>query len=148
MRQRRVVLWIAIAVFLLLVLAPVVSAGLGLLVDWMWFDHLGFHEIFATILQTQFSLALACGVAFLLLTGVNLSIARNVARRSGYLRLSGKVDFPGAEKFPDVFRALLWTPPESSKPTRFSDSRSLSTCSDYLFSSLSIIWRWSSWWRP
>lgn len=108
MRQRPVVLWIAIAVFLLLVLAPVFSAGLGLLVDWMWFDHLGFHEIFATILQTQFGLALACGVAFLLLTGVNLTIARNVARRSGYLRLSGNVQFPGAEKFPDVFRALLW----------------------------------------
>ena len=88
------------------IVIPLFSVGVGLLVDWTWFSHIGFREIFDTILGTQFGLGIGCGAVFLLLTGLNLWAARGVAHRSGYLataRPSARIaEFPAIEKFPAV----------------------------------------------
>jgi len=107
-RQRRVALWIAAAIFVLLVLAPIVSAAVALVVDGIWFDHVGFRDIFLTILKTQFGLACCCGMAFLALTGLNLSVARRVAHRSGYLVISRTGEFRTREKSSSLSPVLLW----------------------------------------
>jgi uncharacterized protein len=107
-RQRRVALWIAAAVVLLVVIAPVVSAGVELVVDWIWFDHIGFRDLFLTILRTQFGLFCCGGIAFLALVGLNLAVARRVAHRSGYLVISRTGEFRTREKSPSFLAVLLW----------------------------------------
>jgi uncharacterized protein len=108
MRQHRLALLIAFVFVIFLIVVPLFSAGVGLLVDWTWFTHTGFREIFTTILETQTGLGFCCGIAFLLLTGLNLWATRGVAHRSGYLTIAGTLEFPSIEKFPEVFRRSLW----------------------------------------
>ena len=108
MRQNRLALLIAALFLIFVIVVPVSSAGIGWLVDWIWFGHVGFREIFITILETQVGLGVCGGIGFLLLTGLNLWAARGVARRSGYLPVPRTIEFPGIEKFPPVFRGLLW----------------------------------------
>jgi uncharacterized membrane protein (UPF0182 family) len=108
MRQNRLALLIAALFLVFVIVVPILSAGIGLLVDWTWFRHVGFREIFITILETQVGLGVCGGIGFLALTGLNLWAARGVARRSGYLPVTRTLEFPGIEKFPPVFRGLLW----------------------------------------
>ena len=108
MRQHRLALLIAALFLIFAIIVPFSSAGIRLLVDWMWFRHVGFREIFSTILEAQLRLGIFCGGGFLLLTGLNLWAARDVAHRSGYLPATRTIEFPGIEKFPPVFRGLLW----------------------------------------
>jgi uncharacterized protein len=108
MRQYRLALLIAALFVIFVIVAPLFSVGIGLLVDWMWFSHIGFREIYITILETQVGLGVCCGAGFLLLTGLNLWAAKGVARRSGYLVIGRMIEFPAMERFPDVFRGMLW----------------------------------------
>lgn len=96
------------ALFVLFVIVvPLFSSGVGLLVDWMWFSHGGFGQLFSTVLWTQIALGVAGGIVFLVLTGLNLWAARGVAHRSGYLTVAGTINIPSAEKLPGVFRRLI-----------------------------------------
>ena len=112
MRRNRLALLIAAFFVIFVIVIPLFSVGVGLLVDWTWFSHIGFREIFVTMVGTQFGLGIGCGAVFLLLAGLNLWAARGVAHRSGYLataRPSARIaEFPAIEKFPAVFRSLLW----------------------------------------
>ena len=51
MRRYRLVLFVAALVLILLVIIPLVSSGISLLVDWQWFNHTGFREIYVTLLE-------------------------------------------------------------------------------------------------
>jgi hypothetical protein len=112
MRRNRLALLIAAFFVIFVIVIPLFSVGVGLLVDWTWFSHIGFREIFVTTVGTQFGLGIGCGAVFLLLTGLNLWAARGVAHRSGYLATARPIariaEFPAIEKFPAVFRSLLW----------------------------------------
>jgi uncharacterized protein len=108
MRQYRLAQLFAALLVILLIFVPLLSGGISLLVDWLWFNHTGFREIYLTILKTQAELGGYCGIVFLLLTGLNLWIARGVARRSGYPTLARTIDFPGLERFPSVLVAVVW----------------------------------------
>ncbi|MGH7744739.1 MAG: UPF0182 family protein, partial [Candidatus Dormibacteria bacterium] len=108
MRRDRLALLIAALCVIFLIVVPFFSVGLGLLVDGTWFTHVGFREIFITILETQVELCIACGAGFLLLTGLNIWAARGVAHRSGYLASTRTVEFPAVERLPPVFRGLVW----------------------------------------
>lgn len=112
MQRNRLALLIAAFLVIFLILVPLFSVGVGLLVDWMWFSHVGFREIFVTTVGTQVELGVGCGAIFLLLAGLNLWAARWVAHRSGYLapaRPTARIDdFPAIARFPAVFRRLTW----------------------------------------
>jgi uncharacterized membrane protein (UPF0182 family) len=108
MRQYSLVLLLAALALILLIFVPLFSAGIGLLVDWMWFNHTGFREIYITTLETQVGLGGLCGLGFLLLTGVNFRTSRAVAHRSGYLALARTIEFPAFKRFPSVPRRLVW----------------------------------------
>jgi uncharacterized protein len=108
MRQRRLALLIAALFVIFLVVVPLLSAGVGLVVDWMWFDHTGFREIFVTLLKTQVWLGFFSGIVFLLVAGANLWAAGKVAHRSGYLTIARSVEFPAIDKVPGLLRRLLW----------------------------------------
>jgi uncharacterized protein len=111
-QRNRLALLIAAACVIFFVLVPLFSAGVGLLVDWIWFSQIGFREIFLTILETQLALGIGCGALFLLLAGLNVWAARAVSHRSGYLAAARPVrrtiEFPAVERLPPVFRALVW----------------------------------------
>ncbi|MGH9692280.1 MAG: UPF0182 family protein [Candidatus Acidiferrales bacterium] len=108
MRKYRLVLLIAALFVIFATIVSIGSTGVGLLVDWMWFSHTGYREIFNTILATQIALGVGGGIVFLLLTGLNLWAARRVAHRSGYLTVTRTIEIPNAEKLPPFFRGLVW----------------------------------------
>ena len=86
MRPYRLALALAGLVVILLIIVPLFSVSIGLLVDRIWFNHVGFRGIFVTILGTQVGLGVCCGVGFLAVTGLNFWAAQTVALRSGYRR--------------------------------------------------------------
>lgn len=109
MRPYRLALALAGLVVILLIIAPLLSVSIGLLVDRMWFNHIGFRGIFFTVLDTQLGLAVCGGAVFLLLCGLNFWAARSVALRSGYRRvITGMIEIPAIEKLPLLFWRLMW----------------------------------------
>ena len=109
MRPYRLALALAGLVVILLIIVPLFSVSIGLLVDRLWFNHIGFREIFATVLETQVGLGVCCGVGFLVVAGLNFWAAQGVARRSGYRRaISRMIEIPVIEKFPSFFGSLIW----------------------------------------
>ncbi|MGH9404666.1 MAG: UPF0182 family protein [Terriglobia bacterium] len=108
MRQERLARWLAALILILLIVVPLFSDGVSLLVDWIWFGHEGYRQIYITTLRTQVGLSGYCGIGFIVLVGINLWIARWVARRSGYHVLSQVVEFPALDRFNKVFRGIVW----------------------------------------
>src|SRR5215467_13797016 len=106
MQQYRLALLVAAIVLIALIFVPFFSAGITLLVDWIWFSHVGFREIYVTILKTQAGLNIFGGFTFLVLVGLSLWTARTVADRSGYLPASLRA-FPIPKHFPSILRGLL-----------------------------------------
>ena len=86
-RTPRIIL--ALVLFFLIVL-PLFTNGVDLLVDWLWFKQEGFRVIYRTILLTQIDLSGLVGIGFMVVTGLNLLIARGLAHRHGY-RVNGEV---------------------------------------------------------
>ncbi len=108
MQRHRLALLIAIVFAFFLIVVPLFTSGIGLIVDWMWFNQTGYRELFTTVLAAQVWLGFACGIACLLVTGFNVRLAGSVSHRSGYLTVAPSIDFPGAQKMPSVFRGILW----------------------------------------
>jgi uncharacterized protein len=108
MRQYRLARLLVAFFILALILISLFTGVISLLVNWLWFDQAGFHEIFAITLKTQVGLGVVCGIAFLLLTTANLWAARGVAHRSGYLSITRTIEFPTIGNFPPVFQDLIW----------------------------------------
>lgn len=95
-------------VLLLLVLAPVFSGGLDLLIDWLWFSQEGFRVIYTTILKAQVALSGLAGMGFMVIVGVNLLIARAVARGYAFHVYQEAIEFPILERFSSLFRWVIW----------------------------------------
>src|SRR5574337_497634 len=93
---------------LLLVLMPVLSNGVNLVVDWLWFKQEGFRAIFLTILKAQIDLSAIAGVGVILVTGLTLLVARALAHRRGYRVYGEYIEFPALDRFSAVFRWLVW----------------------------------------
>lgn len=108
MRQDRLARWIAALVLILLVFAPLFSSGVDILVNWLWFAQEGFRVIYTTVLKTQVGLSGYCGIGFIVLVGINLLIARSIARRSGFHVYTQVVEFPALDRFNSIFRGLIW----------------------------------------
>lgn len=109
MRPYRVALVLAGLVVILLIIVPLFSVSIGLLVDRLWFNHLGFHEIFVRVLGTQVALGVCCGVGFLAVAGLNFWVAQDVALRSGYRRaITRTIEIPAFDKLPSFFARLIW----------------------------------------
>jgi len=108
MRNDRKPRLILALVLLLLVLIPIISNGVDLLVDWIWFKQEGFRVIFTTILKAQIALSGIAGMGFIVITGLNLLLARGLARSPRYRVYSEYIDFPSLDRFSAVIRWLIW----------------------------------------
>ncbi len=93
---------------LLLVVVPLLSNGVDLLVDWLWFRQEGFRVIFITILKAQIALSGLAGMGFIVVVGLNLFLAHSLAQRYAYRVYRKVLDFPALDRFSSVFRWLIW----------------------------------------
>jgi len=107
LRERVWRLLIAVLLFLLL-FGPLLRSGIDLLVDWLWFDHMGFRIVYVTILKSQILLSGLVLSGFLLVVGLNLLLARTLARRYGQRVYRDGLEFALVERFGVVFRWLIW----------------------------------------
>ncbi len=106
-QERRARYFLAFLLFLLVV-APILSGGVSLLVDWLWFKQEGFRVLFSTILKAQIALSGLAGTGFILVVGANLLIARSLAHRSGIRVYDESVEMPALDRFGSVFRGVVW----------------------------------------
>ena len=98
---------LALLLFLLVVL-PVVTGGVDLLVDWLWFGREGFRVIYLNILKAQIKLSALAGTGFILVVGLNTLFARSLAGRQLLYRREGEIEFPALERMSSAVRWLIW----------------------------------------
>jgi uncharacterized protein len=108
LKQDRVQRYIVAGILLLLVVAPLLTDGVNLLVDWLWFGEQGYRVIYKNILFSQIGLSGLGGIGFIILVGANVFVARSVAERYGYRVFHGAIELPGLDRFAEAFRWLVW----------------------------------------
>ncbi len=107
MRPDRLAKLILFLSILLVIVVPLLSGGLDLIVDWLWFRQEGFGIIYWTMLKAQIDLGSLVALAVLLIVGGNLLLTRTLARRHGY-RVHGElIEFPLFERFSSIFERLI-----------------------------------------
>jgi hypothetical protein len=108
MPQDRRARYILALVLFLLVILPVLTSGVDLLVDWIWFAREGFRVIYVTILKTQIKLSALAGTGFILIVGLNALFARSLAGRRRLYRDREEIDFPALDRMSNAVRGLIW----------------------------------------
>src|SRR5690349_14522638 len=100
---------VMVGVFLLLiVIGPILTNGIDLLVDWMWFSQEGFRVLYLNTLKLQVVFSGYAGLGFMAVVAVNLLIARSLSRRSAFRVFHEVIEFPALDKFSKVFRWAIW----------------------------------------
>lgn len=108
MKQDRIQRYIVAGILLLVVVAPLFTDGVNLLVDWLWFGARGYRVVYKNILFSQIELSGVGGIAFIILVGANVLIARALAARYGYRLFHGAIELPGLDRFAEAFRWVVW----------------------------------------
>ena len=108
MKQDRINRLIVAGILLLLVIAPLLTDGVNLLVDWLWFGTQGYRVIYKNILFAQIGLSGLGGIGFIMLVGLNVYVARTIASRYGYRVFHGAIELPGLDRFAEAFRWFVW----------------------------------------
>lgn len=106
-KNRRIRVVIGLALFLLIFM-PLLTNGVNLLVDWLWFNQEGYREIYLTILKSQIDLSGLAGMGFIIVVGLNLILTHTLAHKHGFQVYSERVEFAPLERFGALFRWLIW----------------------------------------
>jgi uncharacterized membrane protein (UPF0182 family) len=106
--ENRLARYLVALLLAVLVLGPLLSDGVRLVTDYLWFGEEGFRSIYLTILKAQISLSGLAGMGFIVVAGVNLLVARAVSRRFGRRVYSEMLDFATLERFSSVLRGVIW----------------------------------------
>ncbi len=80
---------------------------IGLYVDWLWFQDVGYQGVFATILSYKFALGAAAGGLFALLLYLNLKIASSVAGGFRFSSAENIIELPPPELIDPILKRLL-----------------------------------------
>ena len=105
--NRRTRIVVALILFVLIFL-PLLTNGVNLLVDWLWFKQEAYRLIYLTILKAQIDLSGIAGVGFLVVAGLNLFLVHTLAHRHGAQVYSEQIEFAPLERFGALFRWLIW----------------------------------------
>jgi uncharacterized protein len=81
--------------------------AIGLYVDWLWFQDVGYDQLFATILAYKFGLGAAAGAFLAVLIYVNLKIASSVAGGFRFSSSENIIELPPPELIDPIVRRLL-----------------------------------------
>ena len=98
---------VALILFVVIFL-PLLTNGVSLLVDWLWFKQEGYRLIYLTILKAQINLSGIAGIGLMAVASLNLYIAHTLARRQAPRVYSDYVEFAPLERFGALFRWLIW----------------------------------------
>jgi uncharacterized membrane protein (UPF0182 family) len=106
--ENRLARYLVALLLAVLVLGPLLSDGVRLITDYLWFGEQGFRSIYLTILKAQISLSGLAGMGFIILAGVNLLVARAMSHRFGRQVYSEMLDLAALERFSSVLRGVIW----------------------------------------
>jgi len=95
-------------ILFVLVFLPLLTNGVNMLVDWLWFRQEGYRNIYLTILKSQINLSGIAGMGFIIVAGINLFLAHSLAHRQSYRVYDEQVDFPPLQRFGELFQWLIW----------------------------------------
>ncbi|MGH9452665.1 MAG: UPF0182 family protein, partial [Terriglobia bacterium] len=84
MKSERLIRVIVGLFLLILFVAPLFGGGIDLLVDWLWFKHLGYEIIYLTVLKGRIAVSTFASFAFIIIVAINLLIARRSTHKSAY----------------------------------------------------------------
>jgi uncharacterized protein len=101
----RELIWILFLAILFLVVF--VGQAVTLYTDWLWFQQVGFAQIFTAILGYKLILGLLSGVAFFLLVYVNIRIAAKVRHDIRVLQQEEAIELPQPELIDPLLKRLL-----------------------------------------
>ncbi len=86
--QKKYLIGLTIAGAIVFFIAAFFSSIVNLIVDWFWFDEVGFTQIFTTILKAKVFLGFVFGLVVFILTYLNLRLASFVTRSQPEIKFS------------------------------------------------------------
>ncbi|MGZ8494466.1 MAG: UPF0182 family membrane protein [Candidatus Binatia bacterium] len=81
--------------------------AIGLYVDWLWFQDVGYSPLFGTILTYKFALGAVAGTLLALLIYVNLKIASSTSGGFRYSSAENIIELPPPELIDPILKRLL-----------------------------------------
>lgn len=108
MPRERLARLIAALFLFILVILPLLSNGVDLIVDWLWFSQEGFRVIYLTILKAQIELSGFVGMGFIVAAGVNLLVAHSVSKRYAFRVYRNEIELPVLDRFGTALRWVIW----------------------------------------
>jgi uncharacterized membrane protein (UPF0182 family) len=93
--------------FIVFILLLSFRQGLGLYVDWLWFDEVGHTQVFTTSLSYKFTLALVSGLFVAALIYLNVKIAAAMPSGPRLSTADNVIELPPAELVDPLLRRLL-----------------------------------------
>jgi len=102
-RHRRPVLWF----LLILAVLGLVGQAVPLYTDWLWFQEVGYAQVFLTILKLRGWIFIGVGVGTFFFLYVNLAFAARTARPDVLWELEDQLGLPGPVVLEPLIRRLL-----------------------------------------
>ncbi len=93
--------------FAVLFLIVFLGQGISLYTDWLWFQEVGFTQVFTTTLTFKLLLALVFGGLFFLLVYFNVKLAAQAPRGIRFLDQENAIELPSPELVDPVLQRLL-----------------------------------------
>src|SRR5918999_301513 len=81
--------------------------GVGLYVDWLWFEELGYTQVFTASLTYKFALGLIAGIFVAAFLYVNVKIAASVPAGFRFSAADNVIELPPTEIIDPLLRRLL-----------------------------------------
>ena len=81
--------------------------AIGLYVDWLWFQNVGYGQLFATILSYKLALGAAAGTLLTVIIYVNLKIASSTAGGFRFSSAENIIELPPVELIDPIFKRML-----------------------------------------
>jgi len=81
--------------------------AIGLYVDWLWFQNLGYNQLFTTIIAYKFALGAVAGTLLALFIYVNLKIASSTVGGFRFSSAENVIDLPPVELLDPIVKRLL-----------------------------------------
>jgi len=92
--------------FIVFILLLSFRQGLGLYVDWLWFDKVGYTQVFTTSLSYKFTLALVSGLFVAALIYLNVKIAAAMPSGPRLSTTDNVIELPPAELIDPLLRQM------------------------------------------
>jgi uncharacterized membrane protein (UPF0182 family) len=102
-RRPRPIFWLLLA----LVALALIGQAVPLYTDWLWYQEVGYAQVFLTILTLRAWLVVGVGLATFLVLYVNLAFAARAARPDVLWELEDTLGLPGRAVLEPIIRRLL-----------------------------------------